>query len=232
MAVLPAWGHTPTTDAVIPSAGWVSNLAQIRAAINTIDQAQMNTNSVGTAQILALNVTRAKIALDAINGTLVADESIDSEHYVDGSIDNEHHAAGAIGADKLGNMFEGAQDDEVATDTVTETDWHDIVGSSVAITLDVASDLMCLGMTMNLAGVGAINSLRVVYDTGAGDIQVGQDGQNRSGHGAAEYFQIMAGGVASNLAADTYTFKLQGKVASGTGTYTKNNICVLSVPHR
>lgn len=237
MAVVGAYGYTPVDDAIIEPglspAGVLTVWDQFKAAINTIDLAQMNTNSVGTDQLLALNVTTAKIALDAITNALIADEQIDSEHYVDGSIDTAHLGNAQVTAAKLGNMFEAAQDDEVATDTVTETDWHDIVGSSVAVTLDVASDVMALGFTTVKLDTAGLCYLRVVYNTGAGDTQIGQDLYNKYGSVAAgEEYSIAVGGIAANLSADDYTFKLQAKVSTGSGTYLKNNLSVISVPHR
>lgn len=232
MAVVGAFEHTPVDAAVIPADEWLAQLNQFKTAINTIDLAQMNTNSVGTDQVEALAITTAKLAADCITGAKIADNAIDSEHYVDSSIDTQHIADAQITAPKLGNMFEAAQDDEVATDTVTETDWHDIAGSSVEVTLDVASDVLVLGFSiLHNSTEDTPTALRVVYNTGAGDTQVGQDTYYQQTF-ASDYDPAVVGGVASNLAADTYTFKLQAKVGSGTGTYLKNNISVLSVPHR
>lgn len=231
MSQIGTWTYTFVDGTTADADEVMANLNQAKTAINTIDLAQMNTNSVGTDQIVALAVTTAKLAADAITGAKVADDAIDSEHYVDGSIDTQHIADAQITATKLGTMFEGAQDTEVASDTVTETDWHDIVGSSVSVTLDVASDVMCLGFSTASESASGGCYLRVVYATNGSVTQVGQY-VYVEGPGAGAYTNLTCGGIASNLAADTYTFKVQAKVGSGTGTYKCTNISVLSVPHR
>jgi len=227
MAVIGSWTHTPTSAAVVPSAGWVSNLAQIKTAVNTIDQAQMNTDSVGTAQIIALNVTAAKIAADAIDGSKIADDAIDSEHYVDGSIDNQHIANATITSAKLANMFEAFQVAEQATDTVAETSWHDLVNATATVVLEVTSSLVVHAMFEMDQGADYGASLRIVYDTGSGAVQIGGDiDADQSIWGAGAH------GVATNLAADSYTVKLQAKVASNSANFVKYSLCGFSIPYQ
>lgn len=230
MAKLGALPYTPTDGEIVEPGrtpvGMLDWWDAIKAAVNSIALAQMGADSVGTTQVIDRNITGTKVALATLLGENIADDEIDSKHYVALSIDTEHYSAASVTAPKLAPMFESWALTEVATDTVTETDWHDLVSSEEAVTLDVPSDGMAYGICeINESGITA--SLRLVYVTGGGSpVQVGQDIE------ADRDERVVVGGAFSNLAAAAYTFKLQAKVSSGTGTYKKYSHHGLTVPHR
>jgi len=56
--------NTATTATTISSSEYNDNMTRIRAAVNTVDAAQLNTDSVTTAKIVDANVTLDKLASD------------------------------------------------------------------------------------------------------------------------------------------------------------------------
>lgn len=68
--------NTATTGTAISSSEYNDNMTRIRAAVNTIDAAQLNTDSVTTAKIVDANVTADKLATDSVTETKILDATI------------------------------------------------------------------------------------------------------------------------------------------------------------
>jgi len=88
--------NTATTATTISSSEYNDNMTRIRAAVNTIDAAQLNTDSVTTVKIVDANVTEAKLATDSVTADKLASDAVTEDKILDATITYAKLAAATI----------------------------------------------------------------------------------------------------------------------------------------
>jgi hypothetical protein len=177
----------------------------------------------GATSITTANITdtRLGVSLKVLGGYLRYNLSTSKMQFSDdGSSYTDLDDAPTV-------SYQGFQVNPTSGQTTTSTSYVDMTGGTQSVTLSVTSHVLVTAHANVLNNNSTSYAyIRVTYDTGGADTEVGQQGYSFGNNDRS----VTAGGIATSLAAGTYTFAIQKKVDANTGTYYQPSMSIVVLP--
>lgn len=124
----------------------------------------------------------------------------------------------------------GGVDAATTPQTVSDTNYAFLSGSSLSLTITKTSTILMIGSAYLEDSTGSrVCFMRIAWNTG-GTPTYGPDASATITLTTGNYFNINAFHLVTGITAGTYSIQLQGKVNAGQATYYAANVYAIAIP--